>query len=332
MIIQCKQCRTKFRFDDSQMEGDGLWMRCSRCQHVFFQDNPAALKPVAMPDMEPAPETEGRRPSFEPADTPVGVVTPDDDVNRFLSEVMKPQQTADPQVDVVSGSVDHEDLRVADIDFSGDVENAAGGDEATEAANEDALPLPRKKGQAWKAVLWTILIVVVIPAIIILVFFPKVGERYRQMGDRIMTAGLNLIGVSRPVETQSVTALVKLQDIRQRIVNNYILGNLRIVEGTAVNQADFPISRIRVKGEILDAYAVVLGERVSYAGNILTEEELTNMSEEEITKRLELPEGRDNTNEKIIPNGRIPFMIVFTSEPPGSIKTTVMITGAERLL
>ncbi|PKN77922.1 MAG: hypothetical protein CVU51_16065 [Deltaproteobacteria bacterium HGW-Deltaproteobacteria-1] len=29
MIIQCRQCRTKFRFDDLNMEGDGLWMRCS---------------------------------------------------------------------------------------------------------------------------------------------------------------------------------------------------------------------------------------------------------------------------------------------------------------
>lgn len=283
-------------------------------------------------DMEPAPETAARRPSFEPADTPSGVVTPDDDVKSFLSEVMTPQQSADPPVDAASGFVDHEDLRVADIDFSGDAENAAGGDETTEAADEDALPLPRKKGQAWKAVLWTILIVAVIPAVIILVFFPQVGERYRQMGERVMSAGLNLIGVSRPVATQPVTTLVKLQDIRQRMVNNYILGNIRIVEGTAVNQADFPISRIRVKGEILDAYAVVLSEKVIYAGNILTEEELTNMSEEDITKRLELPEGRDNTNERIIPNGRIPFMIVFTSELPGSIKTTVMIAGAERLL
>ena len=44
MIIQCRQCRIKFRFDDALMQGDGLWMRCSRCQHVFFQDNPLIIK------------------------------------------------------------------------------------------------------------------------------------------------------------------------------------------------------------------------------------------------------------------------------------------------
>ena len=40
MIIQCRQCRTKFRFDDALMQGNGVWLRCSRCGHVYFQDNP----------------------------------------------------------------------------------------------------------------------------------------------------------------------------------------------------------------------------------------------------------------------------------------------------
>ena len=44
MIIQCRQCRTKYSFDDALMGGDGVWMRCSRCQHVFFQDSPNAVK------------------------------------------------------------------------------------------------------------------------------------------------------------------------------------------------------------------------------------------------------------------------------------------------
>ncbi len=326
MIIQCKQCRTKFRFDEMQMEGDGLWLRCSRCQHVFFQDNPSALKLAVLPDMEAAPEKALRRPSFEPADTDVGVMTPDDDVKSFLSEVMTPAQTTADQAGALSGSGDRDDLRVADIDFSVDAENAGEADDTTQGAEVD-MPPPRKKGRVWKVFLWTMLVVIAIPALIYFVVFPQLGERYVKIAQKFVG-----VGMSQPTDGQSVTGLVKLQDIRQRIVNNYILGNIRIVEGTAVNQADFPISRIRVKGEILDAYAVVLGERVSYAGNILTEEELTNMSEEDILTRLALTEGRDNTNEKIIPNGRIPFMIVFTREPPGSIKTTVMITGAERLL
>jgi len=89
------------------------------------------------------------------------------------------------------------------------------------------------------------------------------------------------------------------------------------------------MARILVKGDIVDAYAVVLDSKMSYAGNVLTEEELTNLSEEEIIKRLSLPEGLNNANDRVIPDGQIPFMIVFTRDQPGVIKTTVMIAGAE---
>jgi len=144
--------------------------------------------------------------------------------------------------------------------------------------------------------------------------------------------GRKYLGAAQPYEGHSVLAQVKLQDIRQRVVNNYILGNIRVVEGVAVNQADFAVARIRVKAAILDAYAVVLDERISFAGNMLSEEDLTNLSEEDLQKILSLPEGRDSSNERVIPGGRIPFMIVFTRDQPGAIKTTVTIAGAERLL
>jgi len=99
-----------------------------------------------------------------------------------------------------------------------------------------------------------------------------------------------------------------------------------------VNQADYPISRIVIEGEIVDAYAVVLSQRASFAGNILTDDELMTISEEEILRKLAEPQGRNNSNDKILPGGQIPFMIVFAREPAGMIKTTVTTIAAERLL
>ncbi len=105
MIIQCKQCRTKFRFDDAQMEGDGLWMRCSRCQHVFFQDNPlkinaSAVTPQASPTFskEIPPEKTTGRLSFEPAGAARGGATPDEDLTSFPDDVMTPEKTADDEL------------------------------------------------------------------------------------------------------------------------------------------------------------------------------------------------------------------------------------------
>jgi len=35
MIIQCEQCRTKFKLDDSKVPDKGVKVRCARCRHVF---------------------------------------------------------------------------------------------------------------------------------------------------------------------------------------------------------------------------------------------------------------------------------------------------------
>jgi predicted Zn finger-like uncharacterized protein len=36
MIIQCDQCKTKFRLDDSRVTETGVRVRCSRCKHTFI--------------------------------------------------------------------------------------------------------------------------------------------------------------------------------------------------------------------------------------------------------------------------------------------------------
>ena len=338
MIIQCKQCRTKFRFDDAQIVDDGLWMRCSRCQHVFFQENPMLMSRAGASSMLPtfssevAAEKTDNRLSFEPAGVAVTRSTQDEDVDRFPQKmVVKEKNTSDELITRVTPATP-ENKVFADIEFSPGLEDLDETDESRDAPEEETAPPVRKKNGRWMFALWTILAIVVVPAILLFFFFPQLGERYLKLGERGMSVVLNAVGVSQSAESQSVTGLVKLQDIRQRVINNYILGSIRIVEGSAVNQADYSVARILLKGTILDAYAVVLDERVSYAGNVLTDEELANLSEEEIAQRLALPSGRDNLNEKVIPNGQISFMIVFTNEPPGTIKTMVKIVGAERLL
>ncbi len=333
MIVQCKQCRTKFRFDDAQMEGDGLWMRCSRCQHVFFQDNPlnikaSAVTPQASPTFskEIPPEKTTGRLSFEPAAVARGGATPDEDLTNSPDDVMTPEKIAEDESKPEFKPEKMTGVLPTEMELRPGSENRDETDESLEASDETPAPPARKKrSRLWMFALWTILVIIVIPAIVYFVVFPQRGERLIQIAQKY-------IGISQQAEGQSVKGQVKIQDIRQRVINNYILGNIRIIEGTAVNQADFSIARILVKAQILDAYAVVLGERESFAGNVLTDEELTNMSEEEILQRLSLTEGRDNLNERVIPNGSIPFMIVFTRDPPGGIKTTVIISGAERLL
>jgi predicted Zn finger-like uncharacterized protein len=323
MIIQCKQCRTKFRFDDVLMEEDGIWMRCGHCQHVFFQDNPQSQNNLGegMLNKEAALSAEPvlLQNVSQSSSATAASRGDDEDVANFLSNVMNANKNTSQklafEIDnaAVKGTRRRETLPTDKL-FAED-----------EDIPEEA---PRKSSwKAFKVVLWILLVVVIIPAVIYFFVFPQVGDRLMKIANKYTG-----IGVEEPVRPEIVTGQVKLQDIRQRILNNYVLGQIRIVEGTAINQADYPVSRIVIKGEIVDAYSVVLGEHASYAGNILTDEELTTLPEDEILRRLSHPEGRNNSNDRVMPTGQIPFMIVFAREPSGVIKTTVTVTGAERLL
>jgi len=311
MIIQCRQCRTKFKFDDTLMQGSGVWLRCSRCGHVYFQENPL-MKPETDLSSEPAKPVEESIPVEKSAElstqTP-SVVYRDADGFHSLDKVMESKKYLDEEINLDIEKTPEESIRG---------EN--------EEVEQKELSSQKSSGKIWKIAVWSVFVILIIPSVIYFFVFPE-------FGDQIIKNVLVYVGISEPTRSEIVISqVVKLQDVRHRMVSNYILGQIGVVEGTAVNRADFPISRILIKGEILDAYSVVLGEHTSYAGNILTDEELTNLSEEEILSKLSHPEGLNNSNDKIMPNGQIPFMIVFSREPAGVIKTTVVTVGAERLL
>ena len=104
MIIQCRQCRTKFYFDDAMMQGDGMWMRCSRCQHVFFQDNPLIIKPeIEIPLVPESVFSEEPMPAKRSTDLTKEVPPVsdrDEDVVRFLDNVMEAKKTVNDKVNL----------------------------------------------------------------------------------------------------------------------------------------------------------------------------------------------------------------------------------------
>jgi len=285
---------------------------------------------------EVEPEKTSSRLVFEPADVPAAEKIPDEDATEVIRDHDEVSPELPPEGEEVTTepeTTDHADMELADITFSKGPEELDDTGETMDIPEEQPLPPIHKKSRRWKAVLWTVLVVFVIPAVISFVIFPKLGERYMKLGEHGVKQILNLFGGSKPSNGEYVAGFVKVQDFRQRFVRNDTLGrSIRIVEGTVLNQSDFSIARIMVKVELLDSDSDVLNERVSYAGNVLTDQELSTLSEDEIMKRLSMPEGRNNLNERVIPNGQIPFMIVFTKDPPGTFKTSVIVSGAERLL
>ena len=315
MIIQCKQCRTKFKFDDNLMQGSGVWLRCSRCGHVYYQENPLMKPKTDLPSVSESVSSEEVKSAEKSAELSTEspyVVYQDADGFHSLDRVTETKKYLNEEIN---------------LDIEKTPEESIGGE--NEEVEQKELSSPKNSGKIWKIAVWSIFVFLIITAIFIFLIYPQV---YPQFGDQIKNV-LVYVGISEPEHPAvAINQVVRLQDVRHRLINNYILGQIGVVEGTAVNRADYPISRIMIKGEILDAYSVVLGDHTSYAGNILTDEELTNLSEEEILLKLSQPQGLNNSDDKIMPNGKIPFMIVFSHEPAGVIKTTVVTVGAERLL
>lgn len=70
MIIQCDKCSTKFRLDDSRITGNGVRVRCTKCQNVFVVTPPPPAEEVQVEEVfgvkQPANAAE---PSFAGAPT-----------------------------------------------------------------------------------------------------------------------------------------------------------------------------------------------------------------------------------------------------------------------
>jgi len=99
-----------------------------------------------------------------------------------------------------------------------------------------------------------------------------------------------------------------------------------IVEGSVVNQAEFPVAKVKVMGELVDSRGRLLAARTSYCGNILSDEALGMLQEEDIRARSSISQ-----EDKIIPKGQAPFMIVFKWKQADVAKATVLAVGAERV-
>jgi len=271
MIIQCQACKTKYRFDESVMTGEGVWVRCSRCQNVFFQLSPSAM---AEPRTQTAPQSPPRE------------VLPEE--REFLPE-----------------AIDDEIL-------------------------EQEVTRDERKNKNWVA--WILGLVLVVLLVVAFFFFvPTAGQVILKQIGEIFPPARDFLSSSASVAAIG-PAQVKITDMKQRFVEHAVMGKIRVVEGMAVNGSTVSMTRIKVRADLYDVLGVPVLQSVSFCGNLLTDQELATIPEEQILRKLSIPQGTDISNDRVPPGGMIPFMIVFLREPPGVAKTLVMPIEAERLL
>jgi len=337
MIIQCRKCETRFRFDETQVEGEGFWVRCSRCRDVFFQERSAADEPLFSPSAV-EPEIPSVRISDSKRMSEDRFSLSEDRLSMSEGEKTEmppiPRRAADKEISsknanesILMGIEDGLD-KEAPSDQAADWE-----DDMNEEEFLEAEPPRRRWGRVIMKILALLALAALIAGGLYVWLFPEVRTKAMEWASpwlQSVPGAEKLLGMETK-NRETPQAPVRLKDIRQRSVANLLGVNLQVIEGSAVNQSPYFQSKIRVRLVISDANDAVLGEKIVYCGNILTDAELNTLAEAEIQRELSIPQGTDVINDRIAPNGEIPFMVVFSQEQAGVVKTMVAPAGADRV-
>ncbi len=309
MIIQCSNCTAKFRFDDTLMREEGVWVRCGLCEYEFFQAHPLAL-PTA--------------PQEESSTADAGAASPQKKAQ--MPDRLAAGDVSEPAIGDNKAGRGDSDTSTKKLPKA--ITEKEGGEKPEKSAPEPQKPVRGKSRAASLArILAALIFSLAVAAGVGYYSFPDIGRQL--VGD--LSAYLPWLEKEQSPQPP-VAALIKIEEVNQRFIVNMIAGVMRVVEGTAVNHSGHPVARLQVKITLEDAQGRKLGENQAFAGNVLPDTDLMVLPEAEISARLANPAGSQAVNDRIPPGGRIPFMIVWISEPPGGFKTAVTVAGAERLL
>lgn len=288
MIIECKECGTKYRFDETRVGEEGVWVRCTRCGHVFHEKKTTEEGAVGLDRIvtSTAAEESGRAEEELPA--------------AGAGEEAPPKEKKSP--------------------------------DERPAPPPEEMTLPRaKRRPAWTPVrigLYLAMLVIVLGGVY-LYLFPQIGEQvlnlfYSKGPEKAVT-------VEKKPAPPAPAAGINFSEVRERFLKNLVVGgDILVIQGTAVNDFDYSVSKIRVRGKILDNAGKILGETEVFAGNILTDEELVKFTDKEILDDLSKPEGSDVSNVSIAPKGKIPFMVTFINPPKEVDEFIIELVGFER--
>jgi predicted Zn finger-like uncharacterized protein len=345
VIIQCKKCGTKYRFDKSQIDGEGIWLRCNHCKEVFFQENPLAGIASLTGSIEPGEEIHEKE--YE---------TTTEEINRIFMEVEGGDGEQEPEhEELYSGSDKAKEETSEDEGEEEDINRILMKDEAEDDAqkleqeeaysdaveiidNAEASEEVQKLRSPGKKIAIFLILVILLSGGIYLWTSPRAIE---SILNRVLPQVEKFIGTlpgverffgteSSDIPNECVSGLgVDLINVKERFVKNWVAGDVLVIEGFAVNNNKCAVSDIRVMGKILDSSGDILAEEEFNCGNILTDDELRSLTEKEIMKELSNSYGRDFSNADIEPGADIPFMLAFIMPAGKASEFLVELAGIE---
>lgn len=260
MIIKCNKCETTYRFEEGLVTGEGVWVRCTRCWNVFFQENRV-------------PETEAIAHPVSPAD----------EEDRETGEILLAE----------AGQKDLEEIEYGDngADPFGEIP-------VVPKIRTNMGKIAGATGKVF-AYIFLLFATVILLSGVYFWIVPESRQQAADFLAPYFPGIRNLVPGMEPGPIEVPAARIMIQDLRQHFVNNWFSGNLWVVEGSVVNGADYPVTNVELRGRLYGSQGNILGEKVVLCGNRLTDSELTTLTEEDIQKRLSQQQDRISPNQQI---------------------------------
>lgn len=336
MVIQCQQCETTYNFDESQLHGGQIEVRCVRCKNVFTIDSTSTIidqpiQPISVPETETAPE-----PMVAPADLqPVPIPEPaplpewdaDSDAFSFSSsedfsfdneEPSLSEPSSEPSTtseEPVSQEFTFESLE-EEPEIIAPVSLAPLMTEEPAHAEEEIDETPQPKAEKRKTSKFMIFLL-----LIILIIAGAYGYLFVTLGTTDVMKMIQNIQqqieqqLQQQPQAQSQQSEIRISTTQSYYVDNSIAGQLFVIKGIATNNYTTTQSELCVKGTLYQKKGAPLLHQTAYCGNIINDEELKSAPMDSLNNQMSNPFGAALSNVNVAPGQSLPFMIVFTDLP-----------------
>src|SRR4030042_5309920 len=294
MIIRCEECNSRFNIDERILKEGGSKVRCSICKNTFtvFPPKPISIKEGDEDDLAVMDTAElDRLPPKMASGSGSYDIEMEENFDRLFEDALEEgiQEVETPEPNDKQGLIERaEEVSEADMIIPG----AAQGKREKERSH---------------LLLITLVITLVLIVAALIVFFLAPGILPDSLSD--------LKPVNKEEITDTGSRRLAFKDVSGSFLTNNLAGQLYIIKGDVINNYPKIRSFILLKGNILDMKGKSVIQKLAYAGNTFTEDQLSKVSMEEIDKGLKNQAGKGHINVNVRPGDSVSFMIVFNGLP-----------------
>lgn len=140
----------------------------------------------------------------------------------------------------------------------------------------------------------------------------------------------NIFHFSHTEDQSSLAPFTLVGDITFQRLKHRLGYEILVVSGSMRNLDSYPQSFLGIKVVLKRPGGEEVSESVIYAGNLLSESELTTLPRARVEEILGTETGQHLANFNIPPQGQVPFMAVFFDPPQGEVKVEVIPLKSQR--